>query len=84
MPRRYSTDEVIGALARVGIQPVRQRGSHVRLEGHFRGARRHVTVPVVRGEQSPKTLSSILRQAGLTREEFIRLASGLDLGEELA
>lgn len=78
MPRRYSTDDVVRALAGVGIQPVRQRGSHLRLQGFFRGATRFVTVPSVRGELAPKMLSSILRQAGLTWEEFERLESGAE------
>ncbi|MCK4374786.1 MAG: type II toxin-antitoxin system HicA family toxin [Candidatus Brocadiae bacterium] len=80
MPPRYSSDEVIRALSRVGIQPVRQRGSHVRLRGVFRGGTRHVTVPTGQANLHPKTLSTILRQAGLTREELARLAEGADIG----
>jgi predicted RNA binding protein YcfA (HicA-like mRNA interferase family) len=73
VPRRYSSDEVIRALSRVGIQSVRQRGSHVRLRGTYRGGTRHVTVPIGQASLHPRTLSSILRQAGLTHEEFERL-----------
>ncbi|MEX1255906.1 MAG: type II toxin-antitoxin system HicA family toxin [Dehalococcoidia bacterium] len=76
MPRRFSSDEVIRALARIGIEPVRQRGSHVRLQGHFRGETRNVTVPIVRGTQDPRTLSSILRQAGISRTELETLVDG--------
>lgn len=51
------------------------------MQGYFRGANRYVTVPLVRGELNPKTLSSILRLAGLTREEFDRLAEGANLSD---
>ena len=76
MPRRYSTDEVLAALRSIGILPVRQRGSHIRLQGTFRGGTRLVTVPHVRGTIDAGTLSSILRQAGITRDELGRLVDG--------
>ena len=45
LPRDISGDELIRILQRLGYQPVRQTGSHVRM--HHRGAEHehHVTVP---------------------------------------
>lgn len=64
--------EAIRALERAGLVFDRQRGSHVHLWHPQR--RRTVTVPVHAGETlGPKTLKSILRQAGLTVEEFREL-----------
>lgn len=64
-------DRVIKALRKVGFEKVRQKGSHVRLK-HEDG--RVVTVPI----HAKKTigvglLAKILRDAELTREEFINL-----------
>lgn len=54
------------ALQRMGFEIVRQRGSHIRLtKGAFR-----VTVPA-HGSIAPGTLQSIMRQAGITIEQFI-------------
>ena len=69
MPRRYRPTEVIRVLERLGWRVVRQRGSHVRLE--LPGGLHPVTVPASRREVDPKTLASILRQAGLSVREFV-------------
>ena len=61
--------EVVQALARVGYQIVRTRGSHVRLNAPDRPP---VTVPLHR-ELDRGTLRNVLRQAQLTPEEFIAL-----------
>ena len=74
MPRlpRITGKEVLTALIRAGFTQVRVRGSHYYL---LNPAKTHLaTVPVHSGEiVPPKTLQSILRQAGLTVEEFIDL-----------
>ena len=68
-PRITGTD-AIRALQRGGFRIVRQHGSHVRLADDGR----RVTVPVHSGETlKPELLASILRQAGLTMEQFIGL-----------
>ena len=64
-----SGEEAVRALARAGFCLVGQRGSHVKLR-HPAG--RVVIVPI-HDELAPGTLKSILRQAGLTVEEFRRL-----------
>jgi predicted RNA binding protein YcfA (HicA-like mRNA interferase family) len=63
--------EVINALVKIGFQTIRQKGSHVRLQ-HEDG--RIITVPVHSGKSIGKgLLLKILRDAELTKEEFILL-----------
>lgn len=64
-----SAREILGALAKVGFVPVGQKGSHVRLK---RADGRIVMVPR-HAEVTIGTLRSIIRQAGLRRDEFMRL-----------
>jgi predicted RNA binding protein YcfA (HicA-like mRNA interferase family) len=65
LPRDVSGPEAVRALRRLGFTVTRQDGSHIRMSK----AERHVTVPNHR-TLVPKTLRSILRQAGITLEEF--------------
>jgi len=67
-----SGDDVIKALKKAGFEVVRQRGSHVSLhkktpEGVL------LTVVPRKPEIKRGTLLSILRQAGISREEFLKL-----------
>lgn len=68
MPRLpvLSGAEIIKALQRLGFEQVRQRGSHVVLRRDAAGC----VVPLHR-EVKTGTLAGILRQAGLTQDEFI-------------
>jgi predicted RNA binding protein YcfA (HicA-like mRNA interferase family) len=66
LPRDVSGGEAIKALRRLGFAVVRQQGSHVRMS---RGST-HVTVPN-HSSIAPKTLQTILRQAGVSLEEFV-------------
>lgn len=61
--------DVVRALGKVGYSQLSQRGSHVKL-GNDAG--RTAIVPMHR-ELASGTLRSVLRQAGLTVEEFIEL-----------
>ena len=65
-----SAREVLRALERAGFSRVAQKGSHVRLKGTWGGQTRVVIVPnhpeIARG-----TLLSIIRQSGMTRDEFL-------------
>jgi predicted RNA binding protein YcfA (HicA-like mRNA interferase family) len=64
--------DVIRTLERLGFVVRRQVGSHVRLV-HPERPEAHVTVSVHAGRDlSEGNLASILRQAGVTREEFER------------
>ena len=67
-----SAREVMRALSRIGYEFDRQRGSHIVL---WNAERRQMLSlpnhsPVRRG-----TLRTLIRQAGLTVEEFVRLLS---------
>ena len=66
LPRDFSGEEVCRALKRLGFEFVRQTGSH----RHYVKAALHPCVPMHRSIK-PKTLQSILKQAGLTIEELL-------------
>jgi len=61
--------EVLKALAKKGFRPIRQKGSHIMVEG---AKGRFVVVPR-KDEIKRGTLLSILEEAGLTKEEFLKL-----------
>ena len=60
----------VRALERAGFEQVSQRGSHMKLRHPV--TRRTAIVPLKR-ELAVGTLASILRQAGMTTEDFRRL-----------
>lgn len=61
--------DVVKALEKAGFQQARQRGSHIRLKkGNL-----SVTVPIHPGDLRQTVIRSILRQARLTPEEFLKL-----------
>jgi predicted RNA binding protein YcfA (HicA-like mRNA interferase family) len=66
LPRDVSGSEAVRALRRLGFQVMRQVGSHIRMS---KGAVR-LTVPNHK-TILPKTLQSVLRQAGVSVEEFL-------------
>ncbi len=82
MPHRYSTGEVAAALERIGIRFLRQRGSHLRYQGSWRGQQRNVTLVAGQRQIPPRTLAFILKQSGLTVGELARLVEGADIGAE--
>jgi predicted RNA binding protein YcfA (HicA-like mRNA interferase family) len=56
---------------KAGFKPVRQRGSHVILK---RDDGRVTVVPIHRGEEIGRgLLSKIIKDVGLTKEEFLKL-----------
>lgn len=61
-----SGPDVVRALGKVGFSEISQRGSHVKLR-HSDG--RTAIVPAHR-ELAPGTLRSVLRQAGLSIDDF--------------
>ena len=66
LPRDVSGGDAVKALRRLGFTVTRQEGSHIRMTK----ARFHVAVPNHR-EILPKTLQTLLRQAGVSLEEFV-------------
>ena len=81
MPRRYSVREVPLALERAGFQFQRQQGSHMQYRGVWRGRQRNVTLVAGQRQIPPRTLDSILDQAGLTVRELSLLIEGEDVAE---
>ena len=67
-----SGKEVIKALSRAGFQLVGRKGSHIRLKKKTLNKTYIVIVPL-HPEIKKGTLKSILRQAGLTPDEFTKL-----------
>jgi len=69
----YSYAKVIRVLGKLGFKVIRQKGSHIVLKGFHKDKKRTVVVP--RHEEiAIGTLRAILFQAGLSVEEFIKLA----------
>lgn len=73
MPKlpQISGRECVGALERLGFVQVRQRGSHVVMRRNDRGC----SVPMHR-ELKTGTLHGVLKQAGITQEEFLTALRG--------
>jgi predicted RNA binding protein YcfA (HicA-like mRNA interferase family) len=67
-----SGERVIRALKRAGFVELRQKGSHVSLEKRD-GNHVFKTVVPTHNELAKGTLSDILKQSGLTLEQFIEL-----------
>jgi predicted RNA binding protein YcfA (HicA-like mRNA interferase family) len=63
---------VIAALERAGFEVVRTKGSHHFLR-HRSDPSRQTVVPVHRNDLPPGTLRAILRQAHLSRAQFLDL-----------
>jgi predicted RNA binding protein YcfA (HicA-like mRNA interferase family) len=67
-----SGDRVVRALKRAGFVELRQKGSHVSLERRSTD-RVFKTVVPLHGELAKGTLSDILKQSGLSLQEFLEL-----------
>ena len=63
---------IIRALTKTGFVVLRQKGSHVFLR-HIKDSTRFATVPRHSRDVSRKDLASILRQAKISVEEFLRI-----------
>ena len=68
--RRVSGREALRALERLGFERVRQRGSHVVLKKQTAEGAVGCVIPLHR-ELAIGTLRGILRQAGVTPDEFM-------------
>jgi predicted RNA binding protein YcfA (HicA-like mRNA interferase family) len=67
----FSGLEVVKALSKIGYEVDHQIGSHIMLR-HKEYPHRRIAVPLHR-EIAKGTLRAIIRQAGLTVEEFVTL-----------
>lgn len=74
MPKlpHLSGKEIIKALSHVGFQAVRQKGSHVILVKETKERKISTVVPLHK-EVDTGTLIEIIRQSGLTRDDFFEL-----------
>ena len=70
-----SGKEAVRALARLGFTPVRQRGGHVLLTRQLPDGEVACVVPR-QGELAIGTLRGVLRQAGITLEQFVEKVAG--------
>jgi predicted RNA binding protein YcfA (HicA-like mRNA interferase family) len=68
---RISGREVVSAFLKLGYEVDRQRGSHIILR-HARPPHRRLTVPDHR-EVAKGTLRALIREAGITVEDFVAL-----------
>jgi predicted RNA binding protein YcfA (HicA-like mRNA interferase family) len=64
--------ELVKILGKAGFAPSRQRGSHIVLVRTDESGKRAVVVPDHK-EIDKGTLIEIIREAGLKRDEFLRL-----------
>ena len=68
---QVSGREVVSALCKLGYEPDRQKGSHIILR-HARPPYRRLVVPDHK-EVAKGTLRALIREAGLTVDEFLAL-----------
>jgi predicted RNA binding protein YcfA (HicA-like mRNA interferase family) len=66
MSRLYSSKKIIQVLKKNGFVQVNQKGSHIK----FQKEAKIVIVPHPKSEIPMGTLYSILRQCGLTKDDF--------------
>lgn len=69
MPKLYSARQVIRALQRLGFTVVSQKGSHIKLRRVVDGVTYSPIVPNHK-EIAQGTMQSILKQAGISREDL--------------
>lgn len=67
-----SGKEVVKALSKVGFVPIRQTGSHVIMTKQTTDGKIGLVVPMHR-EIDIGTLTQIIRQSKIPREEFLKL-----------
>ena len=70
---RLSDQEVIKILSKIDFTIARQKGSHIILTKQTKEGKKSVVVPNHK-EIDRGTLLEIIRQAGLKKEEFLKLA----------
>ena len=69
--KRLSGTDLISALGRLGFKKVRQRGSHVVMKSNV-DPKAGCVIPV-HGELASGTLRGILKQAGVSVEELLKV-----------
>ena len=64
--KSYKPRQIIKVLEKTGFKFIRQKGSHKL----YRKGSNRVTIPYHNRDLKPGTLKSILKQAGITKEEL--------------
>lgn len=64
--------KLVPILARLGFKAVKQSGSHLHLENFFDKTKK-VTIPIHNKDLPIKTLKSILKQAGISMKDFLKI-----------
>jgi len=72
MPRLYSSRHIVSVLERAGFDFVSQKGSHGKFKKGISTMVRTVIVPLAKREIPYGTFRSIVRQSGLSEDEFKR------------
>ena len=72
MSKLYSSEEITGILQKEGFLYISQRGSHAKFRKVAQGKTHTVIVPANKKEIPFGTFRSIVRQAGLRKEDFER------------
>ncbi|OGM24630.1 hypothetical protein A2962_01610 [Candidatus Woesebacteria bacterium RIFCSPLOWO2_01_FULL_39_61] len=72
MPKLYSARVIIKSFKKAGFYKVSQKGSHVKLKGFWRGKLQTIIIPNHK-EVAMGTFQSILNQASMTLEEFLKV-----------
>lgn len=70
MPKLHSSRYIVSILERLGFVLVSQKGSHGKFKMSAGRVKRIVIVPLAKREIPHGTFRSIVRQAGLSEEEF--------------
>ena len=84
--RLFSSDQIIRALERAGFEKARSRGRHAAFKKEKPdGTGHYVTIVPLNRPQVPRgTFESILEQAHLTYDEFLKLARARTRGDSSA
>ena len=69
--RRATAEETIRVPERLGFVQIRQKGSHIVLKKQVSEGEIVCVVPIHRQQLAVGTLRSIIRQAGITPDEFM-------------
>jgi predicted RNA binding protein YcfA (HicA-like mRNA interferase family) len=70
MAKLYSSKQIIKVLQQKGFVYISQKGSHVKFRKYQKASALTVIAPANRKEIPYGTFKSILRQSGLTKEDF--------------
>jgi len=68
-----SGKKTVKALEKVGFKKESQRGSHIKLRGFVKGRKRTIIVPGHKVIRTGTLRNGIIKPAGLTVKEFIKL-----------